>query len=134
MKKIVIAVSLIAALIMLSTAPAAEAGTAFTQNNSKSFYCKTGFMYYLFGFTIGADATPCAAPGKLEWRNTWYSIGWMQTICWSTMDKCKSNGGSGSTYDQGIPSVWDVTGTWLPSYNYTATISDDGRASYKQTW
>ena len=134
MKKIMIIVSLIAAFGIFCAAPAVQAGTVFVQNNSKDYYCYAGFRGYFASLELGGGDTPCASPGELKWANTWLSVGWIQTGCWTTLDLCKSGGKSGKKSIGASPvDVWTVEGTWMPSYNYTVTISSSGNMTYKKT-
>jgi len=95
-----------------------QAGTVTVVNKTNSFYCKAKVIAYFLGAPSDFE-TPCAAPGKTEWRNSWLSTGYITAVCYQTKDCQYRNRGDGGPSD-----TFRVSGTWLPHRNITVTVTN----------
>jgi hypothetical protein len=102
--------------------PSAMAGTVTVVNKTTKAYCQATFNAYFAGIST-LYSTPCAAPGRTEWLNTWLSTGTIQVICYAHSN-CNANGDWYSVLDR---KEYTIPGTWLPHRNFTTTVTSQGR-------
>lgn len=113
-------VLLAAVAVITGTIDPAQAGTVTVVNKNTTFHCKSKFTASFLMIPFDFE-TPCAAPGKTEWLNTWLSTGTVHIQC--SYNGCNSDG-----Y---VPHECFVApGTWLPHRNFTITVTNGSDPAY----